>query len=152
MLYRLLATTIVLFWITMTALLVRNELGPGDTSLREVPVAHVAKMIFAHEQASDLVLYNENVVVGHLRIQPRIRTGDGRRKLEFSGTLQLALPGTTGHEHVAWSGDLETDRELDAQLFKLAVSYRDPAPHTMDLLLDFAEHRIAYETHVDAIL
>ena len=152
MLYRLLAATIVIFWLAMTGLLVRKEFWPRDSSLREVPVEHVLKMMFAHEEASELQLYNEQAAIGHLRVQPRIRTDDGRRRLEFSGTLRLALPGVNGRQHVAWTGEIEMDRELQPQVFRLAVSYRDPAPHTMDLQLDFPQQQISFETHVDTIL
>lgn len=152
MLYRLLATVIVLFWLTMTGLLVRKEFGLGDSSLREVPIAHVAKLLFTHEQPSDLQVYNERLAVGRLRIQPRLRKEDGQRKVDFTGTVQLLLPGVDGRQRVAWTGDLTLDSQLQAQRLKFALTYRAPAPHTLDLALDFPQKRVSYETRVDAIV
>ena len=42
MLHRLLALSIVGFWLAMTGLLVVRELYPESTSLNSVPVSHVA--------------------------------------------------------------------------------------------------------------
>ena len=48
MVYRFFAATIIVFWLTMTALLVRNEVAPDGSSMREVPVSH---MVIGHRDA-----------------------------------------------------------------------------------------------------
>ena len=145
MLNRFLAATIVLFWMTMTALLLRKELGPGDTSLRELPVAHVAKVMLMHEQASDLQIYNEKLSVGRLQIHPRIRKGDGQRSVELAGSLQLTLPGMS-HQRVTWTGELDLDKDMAAERFKMTVTFREPAASSVDVLIEPAEHRLTVES------
>ena len=56
MVTRFLSISIVLFWLTMTGLLVRMELWPNHSSLRSIPIEHVAKLMWLHEQASDLIV------------------------------------------------------------------------------------------------
>ena len=145
MLYRLLTATIVLFWLTMTGLLVRRELGPGDSSLRAVPVAHVAKIMFAHEQPSDLQIYQEKLGVGRLQIFPHLRKEDGQRRIDLSGTLQLVLPGMP-RQRVAWRGGLDLDSRLEMQRFQIGISFRAPDTDTVDLLLEPAANRLTYES------
>ena len=149
MLYRFFAAMIVVFWLTMTALLIRNEVGPGGTSLREVPLAHVLRTMFGHGQASDLLVYGERQPVGHFRLQPR--TESARRKMDFNGTLQVALP-EVGRQRVAWTSELDFDPRLEAQRFKGSLSYRDPAPHMLDLEIDVPNNRLTYETRIDAMI
>jgi hypothetical protein len=151
MLYRSLAVLIVLFWLTMTTLLLRRELGPGDTSLREVPVAHVVRMMLAHEQASDLQIYNEKLNVGRLQIHPQIRQEDGQRRVELAGALLLAVPGMS-RQRVAWTGALDLDKHLDAQRLKVAVNFRDPAAYSVELLMEPADHRLTVESRAGSQL
>ena len=143
--YRLLATTIVLFWITMTGLLLRREFGPGDTSLRTVPVAHVAKLMMAHAESSDLQIYNEKLNVGRLQIHPRVRKEDGQRMVEFGGTLNVSLPGMP-RQRVLWTGYLDLTPQFDAERLKVNVSLRDAAVHSVDILLEPAANRLICET------
>ncbi|MGB8168492.1 MAG: hypothetical protein WCF18_13425 [Chthoniobacteraceae bacterium] len=145
MLYRFLAATIIVFWLTMAVMLVRREIGIGNTSLREVPVAHVAKMMLGHEQASDLQIYNEKVAVGRVQIHPRIRKEDGQRRFDLSGTLQIAMPGMA-RQRLSWTGELDLGKQLEMERLKVAVILRDPPSYTVDLLLEPAEHRLTVET------
>ena len=69
MLARFLSAAIILFWITMTVLLVRSELWPGQSTLRSVPIEHVAKLFWQHQQASDLSILRDNNRVGHLHLR-----------------------------------------------------------------------------------
>ncbi len=145
MLYRFLAATIIVFWLTMTVLLVRKENGMGNSALREVPLAHVAKLMLTHEQTSDLQIYNEKLPVGRIQIRPRIRPEDGQRRIDLSGSLQLMLPGTT-RQRFTWNGELDLNRQLEPQRFRVAVSVREPADYTMNLLFEPADQRVTVET------
>jgi hypothetical protein len=94
MLTRLASLAIVIFWMVMTYLLVRNEVAPDLSSVREVPLAHVLKMLFMHEQPSDMTLYSGTNVVGSVRLQPHLDRESGARVLDLSGDLRLQLtPG-----------------------------------------------------------
>jgi len=146
MVYRLLAAAVVLFWLTMTGLLLRKELGVGGSSLREVPVAHVARMMLQREQSSDLQIYSDKSPVGQLRLQPHVRREDGQRQFAVAGSIQLALPGAP-RQRIVWSGDLDLDATLHPQRAKAAINLREPANFMVDLQVDFATKRLSYETH-----
>jgi hypothetical protein len=145
MLYRATALMIVTFWLTMTGLLLRKEFGPGDNSLRAVPLAHVAKMMFAREQASDLEIYSEKTAVGHLRLQPRTSKEDGQRKISVAGWLQLAIPGTA-RQRVAWTGECDLGDQWEMQHGTLTINLREPVGYTIELGLDVVARRLTIET------
>jgi hypothetical protein len=50
MLNRLFSAAIVIFWCVMTFLLIKNEVAPEGSNVSEVPIAHVLKLIYLHEQ------------------------------------------------------------------------------------------------------
>ena len=83
MIYRTVAALIVFFWILMTTLLIRNEVNPEDSRVREVPLTHVLKLLYLHEQASDLRIYAGGTAIGHLRVHPHRhrREGEGRGRV-----------------------------------------------------------------------
>ncbi len=143
-LYRSLAAVIVIFWIAMSALLLRSELGPSDSRLRAVPAGHVMKLLFAHEQTSDLNIYSDRQRIGHLRLHPRVRKEDGARVLEFSGRFQLTLPGTAPWR-VAWDGSMEMTRLLDVQSFHLGLTLRDLGNSRLELTFLPPENLARYE-------
>ena len=120
MLARFLSAAIILFWITMTVLLVRSELWPGQSKLRTVPVELVAKMFWARQQPSDLTIFSEKHRVGHLHLHPKIRKEDGARILEFSGNLQWRLPGSE-KQRVSWGGTAIFDAELSLSSLQIGV-------------------------------
>ena len=74
MFYRTVAIFIVLFWLTMTGLLVHQQVRPGDSALREVPPAHVVKLLFMHHQPSNLNIYSDKLRLGQLVIEPETRS------------------------------------------------------------------------------
>ena len=80
MLYRAAAIFIVLFWLTMTGLLVHQELRPGDSALREIPVSHVVKLIFMHRQdqqhPAPLRITSDKQPLGEVRLVPESRSGN----------------------------------------------------------------------------
>jgi hypothetical protein len=125
MLYRAAAILVVIFWLTMTGLLLRNEVRPGDSALREVPVGHVVKLLFHHQQTSDLNIVNDRLRLGRLRILPQSDKTTGLRVIAFDGDLHLTVPGAK-RQRVAWKGELEMDKALVTQRFQLGVTTHDP--------------------------
>jgi hypothetical protein len=117
---RFLSAAIILFWITMTVLLVRSELWPGQSKLRSVPVEYVAKLFWAHQHESDLTIWSESSRVGHLHLHPKIRKEDGARILEFSGNLQWHLPGSQ-KQRVSWGGTATFDDKLSLTSLQIGV-------------------------------
>lgn len=146
MLYRATAALVVLFWLTMTGLLVRNEISPGDSALREVPVGHVVKLIFHHQQASDLKVSNDKMQIGQVRIVPRTDKAAGRRHLAFAGSLHFPVPGAKSRR-IAWDGELEMNKDLVAQRFRFGVKVHEPAELRSEIVVLPAENVAHYELH-----
>src|SRR5687768_8691289 len=103
MLHRLLSVFIVGFWLVMTYLLIRSEIDPGGSKLREVPIGHVLKTLFLHEQPSDLGIYSGSTLIGHLRVHPKSDEETGQRSLEFTGTVQVRLQPEE-RRRISWDG------------------------------------------------
>lgn len=144
MLYRSVAILIVLFWLTMTGLLVRKETRTADPMLREIPADHVAKLLFLHEQRSELNIISDKLRLGRLDIQPRARNDQGSRVLEFAGHLQIHVPGGT-RQRVLWDGELELEKSLATRRFRLRVKMHDPAEFEGEVVIVPAANRAHYE-------
>ncbi len=143
MLSRFLSIAIVLFWLTMTTLLVRTEFWPNHSSLRTVPLEHVAKLMWLHEQASDLIVSNEGLRVGHLTLHPRIRPSDGARVLEYSGNLSVRLPGSP-RTRISWDGIAEFDAESNLRSLLLGLGMKEPSLMRAEILVKPAENHAIY--------
>ena len=109
MLHRALAALIVLFWLTMTALLVHRELYPEKSTLRSVGLEHVLKLVFLHQQPSLLGIHYDGSAVGHLRLHPTSTEEERRRLLEFSGMLHVRMADAPG-QRLTWNGLIEMSR------------------------------------------
>ena len=148
MLYRFAAALIVVFWLTMTTLLVRD-----GGALRAVPVEHVVKLIFHHQQPSDLNIVSERMRLGRLRILPQSDRAAGRRTLAFEGHLQWSAPGVK-RQRIAWEGELEMDAALGVQRFRLAATTHGPAEMRSEIVLLPKENVVRYaadfEGHTEA--
>lgn len=145
MLIRLFTAGIVIFWITMTGLLVRSELWPDHSALRSVPVELVTKQMWHHQQKSDLTIWSDGARTGHLSLEPRVRPEDGARLLIYSGNLQLRLPGA-GKQRLSWDGVAEFDRTSQLRSFLLGVGLRQAPAMRAELLFlpnsQTAEYRL----------
>jgi hypothetical protein len=135
---RLAAVLITVFWVIMWALLIRTELEPDGASLRAVPVEHVLKLMFRHQQPSDLSIKGEGRLIGHLRLLPRILPNDQSRVLDYSGSLQLRLPGA-GRQRISWLGDSTFGRDLALRQLGMNMKVHHPVQeHLTDSDLIFA--------------
>jgi len=126
MLYRTLAVLVVAFWLTMIGLLVRKEGGPAGDALREVPVGHVVKLLLMHEQKSDLNIYSEKLRLGFLRIHPQMRKDERSRVIDFSGHINVMIPGME-RQRVKWDGEMELEKNLATRRFVIRLAFSDPA-------------------------
>ncbi|MEP6670985.1 MAG: hypothetical protein ABJF10_17630 [Chthoniobacter sp.] len=144
MFYRAVAIFIVLFWLAMTGLLVHQELRPGDSTLREVPPAHVVKLVFMHHQTSTLNIYSDKLRLGQLVIIPELRDDGQSRDLKFQGDLQILIPGGK-RERIAWRGRLEMDRLLTVKRFQLAVDTHTPTDLTSEITILPEKNLARYE-------
>ena len=127
--YRTLVTGIVLFWLVMIGLLVRVELFPDKGDLLPVPLTHVAKLIFMHQQPSDLVLYNaQRVRLGTLHLQPqreKSAASDGvvLNILDGTGATTLNLPGLPS-QRMTFHFSLKFSEAEELKHFEWAASIR----------------------------
>ena len=124
MLYRTCAALIVVFWLVMAGLLVRQHVGAGDAALREVPVGHVVKLLLMHEQPSALNIYSDQRRLGHLRVHPRFQIAERSRVIEFSGNLLTNLPGSE-RQRIVWDGSWELEKTLATRQFTVGLTLRE---------------------------
>ena len=138
MLARLLAISIVGFWITMTALLIQMETSTAKSSLREVSLAHVFKLVFTHEQPSELHITGDGMRLGYLRLHPRVDRESGARLIDFTGNLQLRLPGVA-RQRMSWDGAAELSPGFDAQHLRFDVTLHEPLNSRTELRVDLVK-------------
>lgn len=124
MLHRLLALCIVGFWLAMTGLLVLRELYPESTSLNSVPVSHVARLFFQHQQSSDLRVLAAAGEVGYLHLQPRPITSPQRREMELHGNLNLPLPHG-GRQRLSWASTIGMNSQFTIERFHVDLATPD---------------------------
>lgn len=129
---------IIAFWLTMTGLLVRTEFSPAKSRLRAVSIEHVLKLVFAHEQPSDLNILNGGLRIGQLHLQPRIEKEGDRRLLDFSGSLQLRLPGVP-RQRFTWSGAWEADAAFTSERLRFAFALLEPIKTQTEVEIDSAQ-------------
>lgn len=144
MLYRTAVVFIVLFWLTMTGLLVHQQLRPADSALREVPPAHVVKLMFMHPTLSQLNIYSDKLRLGHVNFLPEMSADRQDRDLKISGELLVVIPGAK-REHVGWNGELKMDKLLNIKQFQLAVYTHVPADLTSQITVVPSENIAHYE-------
>ncbi|MEQ1861274.1 MAG: hypothetical protein ABMA13_15235 [Chthoniobacteraceae bacterium] len=123
--HRLAAFIIVIFWFVMTLLLVRNEIAPDASRLREVPIAHVLKLLYLHEQASALGIYNGPNSIGNVRLHPHFDKHRKTRVLDISGDFHLAL-SPEQKTRFGWLGLLDLSPAGEIQRSRWSVTILDP--------------------------
>ena len=116
---------IVGFWLAMTGLLVVRELYPDSTRLNNVPVSHVGRLLFQHEQPSELVVRDKQKEVGTFFIQPHANRETRERRIEFHGNLGINLPAA-GKQRISWSGNAIMDDAFNVINLKVSLSTHDP--------------------------
>ena len=121
---RFFAVVITLFWLVMTALLLRLEIHPERSRLLDVPVSHVIRLMLAREQQSLLTIKENGAPCGTLMIQPGSSPAGGA--FEISGSMSIRLPMWNG-QRISWSGGVELDPALATRGFHVSFLLRNPA-------------------------
>lgn len=145
MFYRTVAVFIVFFWLAMTAMLVHQELRPGDSALRELPAAHVVKLLFMHHERSTLNIYSDKLRLGQLVIDPLVTDNGQGRELSFRGDLQVLIPGKGKRDRIYWEGKLQMDKLLTVNRFELTVITHTPTDLTSEIVVVPSENVAHYQ-------
>ncbi len=142
MFQRLLIIGIVGFWLAMTGALVQLWINPAGNDLMSVPVEHVVRQMFHHEQASNLSVMQNGRRIGSLMLQPRRFDENGIGVVDFSGSLMLELPFMT-EQPFSWRGTAEVNRDFALRLFRVRIDAHGPKIGT-DIEIYPAEKKIVY--------
>lgn len=138
--YRALALAIILFWVTMTGMLVRSEFFGGAAGQIAVPPAHVFKQIFLHEQPSDLAFYRQRQRLGLFHVQPRRdppnAANGASHALMINGGSTLDLFGLP-NERVILRATVELDTQQAVRHFEVFASVREPRQKDPSLGITF---------------
>ncbi len=132
---------IVGFWLAMTALLVIRELYPNATDLNAIPVGHVGRLLFQHEQASGLEIYDQDTNVGFFRMEPTWTKDRRFRLLKMHGNVTLKLPGLA--QRISWIGSIQFDAAFAVKRLDMNLSTGDPAQQ-LDIVFDSATNLAKY--------
>lgn len=111
---------IAVFWLLMWGMLLRTELRPQGASLREVPLEHVEKLIFRHEEGSNLVIHSDGVRIGQMQVVPHAGPDD-QKIVDCTGGIQIRMPDGN-RERVSWKGSIEMNDAFAVQLLHIIVA------------------------------
>lgn len=132
MFHRALNTAIILFWLLMTGLLVRVELFPDRGELLPIPVTHIVKLIFLHQQPSSLFLYNpQRQRLGEFHLQPqRVKNPDANgteflNLLGGSGATTVRFPGVP-NGRMTFRFSMELSEKYEVQRFDWSATLHTP--------------------------
>ncbi len=131
MLARLTAAFIVIFWIAMMGLLIRNEYFPENSRLREIPPAHVLKMVFVHEQPTLLQIHSDKQLIGQLTLTPSTIDETGDRRVDFAGNVRVRL--ANGRKpRLAWDGRWIMGRTFKTKHLTFGITMQDFTGNQVD--------------------
>ena len=129
--YRALVLGIVVFWCWTTARLVRTELLPTGRETTPVPITYLWKLVFLHEEPSDLVLYNQQQRLGNLHIEPhrRVVNGDPGHHADHLitavGGFSVELPWAA-KQNVVLHALLQLDEHEQMRRLEVSAVFHEP--------------------------
>jgi len=147
MIHRFTIAAIVFFWLLMNGALVRLVIDPGQSGIMTIPVEHVLKQVFLHEQTSSLVIYQGARRVGGLTLQPRRFEAERKCLVDFTGNLLLQIP-FVGQQPFSWRGTAELDDAYALRVLRLHVDARSPSVVT-DLEINRKKEVVSYTVQYD---
>jgi len=134
---------IAAFWLVMWALLLRTELRPKGAALREVPLEHVEKLVFRHEEGSNLAIHADGTRLGQLQLVPH-SPSESQRVVDCTGGLQLRMPDGN-RERVSWKGSIEMNDAFAVQLIHLVLAMSpSPSGSNVELTINPVEKWASY--------
>ncbi len=143
---RLIFAVIIVFWLTMTTLLVRMQIQPEASVLREVPPARVLALLFEHGQSSTLSIKHNRLTYGTVSINPVIEA-NGERILRYGGHALLRasyLP----HDRLSLEGEMNFDPALEVTEARGSLGLRDQRTRFI-YRLNSAAHSLKYSLEME---
>lgn len=137
--HRSLITGITLFWLVMTGLLLRVELFPERGDLLPVPIPYVAKLIFLHQQPSDLVLYLKKERLGNVHLVPQLAKDPDNPAHEIvelincTGAVAVRVPGVP-YKRATFRLNGELTRRHELRGFDCAITMHAPQQAPEDVM------------------
>jgi hypothetical protein len=128
----------------MTYQLVRLEIDPDKSNLLTLPPSNVFKLMFMHQQMSDLTITQDGKPVGNLMLNPKMDATLNERTLGFTGGVSFLAPGAQKKQRISWDGTLVMDRTFKTLSLVLTASLQDP-PYRIHLNLDPLARRADYD-------
>ncbi len=120
---RVFFAAIVIFWLTMTTLLVRMQVRPEASALREVPPSRVLALLFEHQQTSSLNFRHADLRYGGISLNP-VTEENGTQVLKYGGNVLLRasyLP----HDRLSIGGQLRFGDDLHLSGAQGSLGLRD---------------------------
>lgn len=151
---RIAAFVIVVFWFVMTLLLVRNEVSPEASRLREIPIAHVLKVLYLHEQPSDLNIFNGPAIIGNVRIQPRLDKERGTKLIDIAGEMRLNMspdPKEKQKVRFSWIGMLEMNDQFEMLESRWSITMLEPSYLRLDIRTPEGAKAAKYSLHTKGV-
>ena len=131
MYYRALVLGIIVFWCWTTARLVRTELLPTGVEATPVPIAYLWKLVFLHEEPSDLVLYNQQQRLGNLHIEPHRHalnvdgSSSSNHAITAIGGFSVELPWAA-RQNIVLHALLKLDEHEQMQRLEISAVFHEP--------------------------
>lgn len=143
--YRLAMFGIAVFWMVMTGLLIRLEVRPDKSTILNVPVSYVMRVMFKNGQPSALALRDQtDRAVGSVSLRPHI-TAEGQRVLDFAANIAVELP-MMARQRLNLSGTMAMDKALQVQDFTAELIVQHP-PMRLDLQGDPGKRLLHYQLY-----
>jgi hypothetical protein len=141
---RVVSAAIVCFWVVMSFLLIRLEIHPDTSDLLSLQPSHVFKIMFTHQQISDLTIMQDGKPIGNFMLHPKIDATPGERSLLFSGGFSFLPPGAQRKQRLSWDGEVVMDNTFKMLGMTLTAGLQDP-PYRVRLEIDPAKTLANYE-------
>ena len=146
MFHRALITGIILFWLVLTGLFLRVELFPERGDLLPVPIPYIAKLIFLHQQPSDLFLYLKKERLGNIHLVPQLAKDPedpSRGMVEpvgCTGAVAVRVPGVP-YKRATFRFNAELTRRQEMRSFECVITMHNPQQKAEDVMtLQFDGH------------
>lgn len=125
---------IVGFWMAMTTLLIVREYYPEATNLSQVPINFVGRLVFQHNQTSDLQIWDAGNDVGYLHIAPRHFPPGKGKSLEYQGKVHIHPLGMA-RQQLSWSGNFLLNDKNDIRSVTVGLTTQEPE-HQLNVTID----------------